>query len=117
MAQYEHLAIYKKAMDLTIYFEKTVKEFSRYQKYTLGTDLRNISREVVKLIIRANSEIDRKPTLFTLRNTLEELKVAIRIGKEVNAFKKFDSFKYALEEVIALSRQNEWWIKSLKGDK
>jgi len=46
MAQYEHLAIYKKAMDLTIYFEKTVKEFSRYQKYTLGTDLRNISREV-----------------------------------------------------------------------
>ena len=40
MARYEHLPIYKKAMDLTIYFEKIVRNFSRYHKYTLGTELR-----------------------------------------------------------------------------
>ena len=36
MARYEHLPIYKKAMDLTIYFEKIVRNFARYHKYTLA---------------------------------------------------------------------------------
>ncbi len=38
MARYEHLPIYKKAMDLSIYFEKIVRNFSRYHKYTLGSE-------------------------------------------------------------------------------
>ena len=40
MARYEHLPIYKEAFDLALYFEKTVRGMSRYDKYTLGTDLR-----------------------------------------------------------------------------
>ena len=55
MARYQHLPIYKKAMDLTIYLVKIVRSFSRYHKYTLGSELRERSREIVGLIIRANS--------------------------------------------------------------
>ncbi len=55
MARYEHLPIYKKAMDLTVYFEKIVRNFSRYDKYTLGSELREKSRQIVELIIKANS--------------------------------------------------------------
>ncbi len=36
MARYEHLPIYKKAMDLAIYLEKIVRSVSRYHKYTLA---------------------------------------------------------------------------------
>lgn len=32
MARYEHLQIYKKAMDLTIHFEKIVRNLDRYHK-------------------------------------------------------------------------------------
>jgi len=63
MARYEHLPIYKKAMDLTIYCEQIVRNFSRYHKYTLGSELRQKSREVVKLIIKANSTVERLPLL------------------------------------------------------
>jgi len=49
-AQAEHLPIYKKAMDLTIYLEKIVRNFSRYHKYTLGSELRAKSREIVGVI-------------------------------------------------------------------
>ncbi|VAW78623.1 hypothetical protein MNBD_GAMMA14-2487 [hydrothermal vent metagenome] len=49
--------------------------FSRYHKYTLGTELRNKSREVVALII-------------------------VRIAKETRAFKSFKSFQYAIERVV-----------------
>jgi len=34
MARYEHLPIYKKAMDLAVYLEKIVRGFSRYHKYS-----------------------------------------------------------------------------------
>ena len=40
MARYEHLPIYKKAMDLAIYLEGIVRVFSGYQKYIIGTELR-----------------------------------------------------------------------------
>ena len=39
MVRYEHLPIYKKAMDLAIDVEKIVRNFSRYHKYTLGREL------------------------------------------------------------------------------
>jgi hypothetical protein len=32
MARYEHLPIYKAALDLTVHFEKVVAGFSRYQR-------------------------------------------------------------------------------------
>ena len=47
MARYEHLPIYKAAPDLTVHFEQVVAGFSRYHKYTLGTELREASRGVL----------------------------------------------------------------------
>ncbi len=35
MARYEHLPIYKAALDVTLHFERVVAGFSRYHKYTL----------------------------------------------------------------------------------
>jgi len=94
MARYEHLPIYKKAFDLTIHFEKVVAGFSRYHKYTLGTELRNRSREIVLTIIRANSSPDKTPHLMKLRNDLEELLLLIRLCKETKAFKSFKAFQF-----------------------
>jgi hypothetical protein len=48
-------------MDLTIYFEKIVRNFTRYHKYTLGSELREKSREIVALIIKANSTVEKLP--------------------------------------------------------
>ncbi len=112
MAQYEHLPIYKKAFDMTIYIENIVRGFSRYHKYTLGADLRNLSREIVRLIIKANSEKERVSTLQHLRDAIEELKITVRICKEVRAFKNFNSFKHLIGEAISLGRQSEGWLKS-----
>jgi hypothetical protein len=42
-------------MDLAIYLEKIVRNFSRYHKYTLGSDPRGRSREVVGLISTVES--------------------------------------------------------------
>ncbi len=112
MAKYEHLPIYKKAMDLAVYIENAVRGFSRYHKYSIGADLRNLSRRVVTLIISANSREDKFTALMLLRDTIEELKVVIRICKEVKAFRSFTAFQNAAESVVNLGRQTEGWIKS-----
>jgi hypothetical protein len=39
LARHEHLPIHKAALDMTVHFEKLVAGFSRYHKYTLGTEL------------------------------------------------------------------------------
>ena len=48
MAQYEHLPIYKAAFDLNLYVEQIVRNFSRYHKYTLGTELRERSLQRIR---------------------------------------------------------------------
>jgi len=55
MARHEHLPIYKAALDLTVHFEKLVAGFSRYHKYTLGTELRQGSRAVLQQVLRTNN--------------------------------------------------------------
>ncbi len=112
MARYEHLPIDKKAMDVAVHFEKVVAGFSRYHKYTLGTELRNKSRDILGLIVKANSSSDKLPHLLELREKVEELIILIRLCKEVKAFKSFAAFQFAVEEVISVSRQNEGWLKS-----
>lgn len=72
MARYEHLPIYKQALDVAVHFERVVAGFSRYHKYTLGTELRQKSREVVALVIRANGARDKRADLLALREELVE---------------------------------------------
>ncbi|MBV6341874.1 four helix bundle protein [Candidatus Magnetobacterium casense] len=115
MAQYEHLPIYKRAFDMAIYIDNMVRGFSRYNKYSIGGEMRDLSRMVIRLIIRANSETDKIATLTTLRDTVEELRVVFRVGKEIKAFKSFDTFKHLIEDTISLSRQCEGWMKSVRG--
>jgi len=115
MARYEHLPIYKKLFDLTVYIEGIVKNFSRYHKYTLGSELRNLSREILLLVIKANSEKDKKEKLLEVRDKLEELKILARICKELKAFGSFKSFEYLVKEVVNISRQNEGWLKTKGG--
>ncbi len=72
MTKYGHLPIYQVAFDLNLYVEQIVRHFSRYHKYTLGTDLRNRSRTVMRLIVRANNAP--KDDVEQRRSTLQELR-------------------------------------------
>ena len=43
MARYEHLPIYLKAMELSVYLDTVVRNFSRYHKYSTAFKRRPIS--------------------------------------------------------------------------
>jgi hypothetical protein len=117
VARYEHLPIYREAFDLALYFEKTVRSMARYDKYTLGADPRNLSREVLRLIQRANSEEDRVETLKEIRSRVEELKAVLRLARESGALAKAKSYEFAGGMVVSIGRQNEGWLRSQESRK
>lgn len=117
MARYEHLPIYKSALDMTVHFERLVAGFSRYHKYTLGTELRDGSRAVLMQVVRANNAPDavaRSAELVRLRERLEALLLALRVAKEVKALKSFAGYLHAVEQVGTVARQNEGWFRHTK---
>lgn len=112
MAYYENLPIYKKALELTVLLENMVRGFARYHKYSIGADMRNLSRVIAALIIKANSEKDKVRTLTELRDKCEEMKFIITVGKEIKAYQNFNQFQLAAGLAVDLSRQSEGWLGS-----
>ena len=116
MARYEHLPIFRAAYDLTLHIEKIVRNFSRYHKYTLGTDLRNKSRGILEKIIQANNaREDRANHLLELRQELESFKVLARLCHESGGFASTRSYLHVAERITNIARQNEGWLKKTRG--
>ena len=114
MARDEHLPIYRAAFDLAVHLEKIVKNFSRYHKYTLGTELRDGSRRILQRIIEANEAKvahDREPALEALRRDVETLKVTARLAQESDAFASTRAYLHVAEQVVGIARQNEGWLR------
>ena len=63
VSMYENLPVYKRALELAIHFEAVVRGFDKYHKYTIGSELRNISAKILVLVAKANIKEDRKACL------------------------------------------------------
>jgi four helix bundle protein len=109
---YENLMVYKKSLELVVYFENVVKNFDCYHKYTVGTELRNLSHAILVLIAKANTKRDRKQCLEIAIEKLEELKILVHVCKEIKAFHSFNSFEFVTKLIIEISKQSEGWLRS-----
>jgi hypothetical protein len=81
MARYDQLPIYRKAVELIVFIEKAVRNFSRYHKYSIGERLRQTSWDVVTLVVKANNTpVDlRLELLVALRDKVEEVSIALAV--------------------------------------
>ncbi len=101
-------------MDMSVYLEEAVRKFSRYHKYGIGEDLRALSREIIRLVILANSSKEKTQVLQELVIACEQCKVMLVLAKEVKAFQSFKSFQQAAAMATSLCRQSEGWLGSSK---
>jgi len=111
-SKYESLPIYKKSLDLAVHFEKVVAGFSRYHKYTVGTELRDLSRKILFKVAKANKKEHRVTCLAEVLESLENLKILIHLCRELKAFKSAASFEFAVKSVVEVSKQCEGWLRS-----
>jgi stage III sporulation protein SpoIIIAA len=113
MARYDHLPIYRTSFDLAVHIEKIVRNFSRYHKYSLGTELRENSRRILERIIEANNSQNRETILLQLREDLEKFKVLVRLCHQSGGFSNTKSYLYVSEQIVNLAKQNEGWLRKM----
>ena len=114
MAQYSHLPIYNKAYGILREFYVRVPKFGKQYKYFLGGDLIKYSIEIIKIIIKANSERDKKrrtELIEYLCLTIEMLITQLRIANELRQLGGQKSYLYLSELFVDLSKQAEGWKK------
>jgi hypothetical protein len=116
MARYDQLPIYRKGLELIVFLENAVRQFSRYHKYSIGERLRQSSWDVVTLVVKANNTpvAERRELLVALRDKIEEVSVALTVAKELEAFSNHNSWHQAARMAVDLGRQSEGWLKSTK---
>ena len=109
---YENLPIFKKALELNVYVEQCVKNFSRYDKYAMGTELREKSRAVIYAIYRNYFSVNKKASLLVLRDSIEELKITIYLANELNVLRDIKQFSLLSQMARELAKQAQGWLNS-----
>jgi four helix bundle protein len=110
---YEALPIYKAAMDLVVALDGAVRKFSRFHKYTLGSQLRESALAVVLQVARGNQRLERDEALQLACQRAEEVKILLNVAKEVKAFHGFNEYVQLMERAVGVAKQAEGWRRSL----
>jgi hypothetical protein len=114
---YQHLPIWQQANRLLLELEIIVKQFSRYHKYTIGTELRQVVLRLCKAIHRAfTRKYSKTKCIQHVVELIDDLKFQLRLGKELKAFKNFAQYEQLAELVVSLGRQAGGWFKQAKAE-
>jgi hypothetical protein len=113
MAIYLHLPVYKASYDLALEIFKTIKEFNREYKYTLGENIKKEMIEMVTNIYRANSSFVKKPHIEKAREKIETIRIFFRLARDLRqvGLKRFVDINEKIENV---SKQLSAWQRSQK---
>ena len=118
MSQRPLLPIQKTAMTLAVSLEKAVRRFSRYHKYTLGSDLRGTAQRLCCLASRARHAqgAARVGVIDELLLVVEEMKTLLTLAQEIRAFANFNEFAEAAECAVSLGKQSGGWRRRAQSE-
>lgn len=106
--------IARKAERLTVEIENAVRGFARYQKYTIGTDLRMAAMLVVKVCNRVWRDRSRQQHWVSqLVWAVDELKLALQLACQLRAFKSFKQFEAIIRQADEVGRCAGGWKRAL----
>jgi len=112
--RYKQLPLWRDATRLMVEMEQAVRSFSRYQKYSLGSELRGQSMDICRLVARAAQASDGARRLALVERLvweIEDLKIRLQLAKEVEAFASFAQFQRLAEQAVVLGKQSGGWWK------
>ena len=107
----EELKIYQKHYDLILYAFPIINRFPKAQRFVLGQQIQNCLLDIAKLIVQANKQRGKLPTLAEIDIELEKLRLLIRLAKDLRllAMKQYGLIAERIDEIGRLLGD---WIKS-----
>lgn len=117
MRHLERLPIWRDANRMLVEMEESVREFPRFHKYSVGTELRNTAMRICQTVHRAVSRQHHRLKLVQqLTELIDDLKIQLQLAKEVKAFKSFARFQRAAELAVSLGKQAGGWLKQARAE-
>ena len=103
----KNFPIYRDANQLVIETEITVKQFSRYHKYTLGSEMRMSAYKIIENISLAINQPksmlnDQQELIKQAHRETEKYKIKIQIAQSLKLFPNFKGFKI-LAKIVSRS--------------
>ena len=113
MGMHYDLPVYKACYDLLLEIFQFVKDFGREYKFTVGESLKKQTVDLLTLIFRANSRPDKEQVLQEARESIEVIRLFIRLMKDMHQINlhKFVAINKKVEEV---SKQLTGWQKAMR---
>ena len=107
--------IWRDTQALMLAIEQAVRDFPRYHKYTLGSDLRRLAMRISHTLhsALADTSSERLAQVSTLVVLLDDLKALLVIGKDLLAFKSFYAFEQLIRQARVVSQRAIGWRKNL----
>jgi hypothetical protein len=116
MARYEHLPIWRSAMDLALGLglEQAVAGSPRAHRFALGAKMRRSAQQILGGVMRcARARGQREGEVERLILLIEQAKVQLALARELKVFASFQHFARAAEQVVSLGKQSEGWLRPL----
>lgn len=111
MAKYEHLPIYKQTYDLLIRTMIATKDFPREYKYTLGQKMKDEIVELVVLIYKANSALDKEQHIAMILERVQVIQLLMRLSHDMKILTR-KHYAAIAEMTDSLGRQAQGWQRS-----
>jgi hypothetical protein len=111
MALYYDLPIYKACYQLLLFLFGITRNFNREFKYTIGQEMKNNAMQMVVHVFRANSSHHKTPELLALSDSMEILKLQLRLCADmriISPAKQADVW----EQMDIIGKQVSGWRKA-----
>lgn len=103
MAQFSHLPIYIKTYEFVKFVYWIIRQFRKEYKYTLGTELQQISWQILDEIIMTNSlpDSEKRGGIEKISQLFDKFKIRLRFAYEIGLLtdKKFGIAQKEMEEI------------------
>ncbi len=105
----EKLEIYQTAFDLMVHIEECVRDFSRYFKYTVGSELRQMCSGILSKTAAFNDRKTTEKAAFCreLRGDIRQLQIKLDVCENLNCFKRYKAWYRAADYADNLLKQCE----------
>lgn len=107
----KNLKVFQKTYNFLLWVKHVVRRFAKVHKYSLGIQLEEEVLKLLKQIIKANMEKDKKEAIKKCFVHLQTVRVFLRIGKDLGGSKVLSmrQYKYAAEKLDEIGRMLYGW--------
>jgi len=108
MARYQHLPVFQDCYDYILEIHKRVEKFPRIHRYSIGERLKDLSFELLDLVVGANQVKDKRALLVKAIGVMEKLKIYIRLCFDLKILGE-KGFEYMVRKLDCIGRQLTRW--------